>query len=101
MYLYLVSYDLKAPGRNYEGVFGVLKSALSWWHYLESTWIIRTSLTIDEWNDKLLAQIDRNDSLLIIDVTGKTRNGWLNKKAWEWIREQNIIIEKERTQRRS
>jgi len=92
MYLYLVSYDLKAPGRNYEGVFGVLKSALSWWHYLESTWIIRTSLSIDEWNNKLLAQIDKNDSLLIINVTGMARNGWLDKKAWEWIRSQNDVI---------
>jgi len=92
MYLYLVSYDLKVPGRNYEGVISVLKSSLAWWHYLESTWIIRTNLTIDEWNNKLLSQMDKNDSLLIIDVTGKPRNGWLNKKAWEWLRAQNEIV---------
>ncbi len=92
MYLYLISYDLKMPGRNYEGVATALKGALSWWHYLESTWIIRTSLTIEEWNNRLLSQVDKNDSLLIIDVTDKRHNGWLNKKAWEWIRTQNEII---------
>ena len=99
MYLYLISYDLRMPGRNYEGVSTMLKSALSWWHYLDSTWIIRTSLTIEEWNNKLITQIDANDSLLIIDVTGKARNGWLNKKAWEWIRDQNAIIDNERAKK--
>lgn len=92
MYLYLISYDLKVPGRNYEGVISALKSAPAWWHYLESTWIIRTELTIAAWNDKLISQMDKNDSLLIIDVTGKPRNGWLSKKAWEWLRTQNEIV---------
>lgn len=92
MKLLIVSYDLKIPGRNYEGVFSELKGALSWWHYLESTWIIRTKLTMEVWTDKLLARMDKNDSLLIFDVTGQNRQGWLSNKAWEWIREQNEII---------
>ena len=92
MRLLLISYDLRIPGRNYEGVIAELKSALSWWHYLDSTWIIRTSLTMDEWNDRLRTKMDKNDSLLIIDVTNCARQGWLVQDAWNWICEQNRII---------
>ena len=29
--------------------------------------------------------MDDNDKLLIVDITRTKYNGWLPKKAWEWI----------------
>ena len=86
MSLFLVSYDLKAPSRDYESLYTTLKTATSWWHYLESTWILYTSESLSSWNDKLHAVMDDNDNLFIVDITGQSRNGWLSKKAWEWLR---------------
>lgn len=83
---YLVSYDLNTPGKDYEKLYNVLKSAEGWWHYLESTWILRTSQSLSSWSDKIMNTIDENDSFIIVDITKSDRNGWLDKKAWEWLK---------------
>lgn len=85
--IYLISYDLKAPNRNYDDLYAILKTAESWWHYLESTWLIYTSDGIEAWQMRIKSAIDNNDSFIIVDVTKQPCNGWLPKKAWEWIRE--------------
>jgi hypothetical protein len=84
--IYLVSYDLKVPGRDYGKLYEVLKSADSWWHYLESTWMLYSNEDIGAWNGRIRSVLDENDRFIIMDVTGKQRNGWLQSKAWEWIR---------------
>lgn len=82
----LVTYDLKAPGKDYTKLYEVLKTAPTWWHYLESTWILRTDESVQAWSDKIRQVMDPNDLLLVVDVTNKTRQGWLNPKAWEWLK---------------
>ena len=82
----LVSYDLKTPNKNYEDLYATLKTADSWWHYLESTWLLYTTSSVDDWQKKIKNIIDDNDNFIVVDITGCTRNGWLPKKAWEWIR---------------
>jgi len=84
MTLYIISYDLKKPNKDYSGLYEDIKKFDTWWHYLESTWIIKTKDTSDQIFDKLKPHIDKNDNLLIIE-TGKEHQGWLPKKAWEWI----------------
>jgi hypothetical protein len=89
--IYLVSYDLKIPGRNYEQLYNVLKSSPKWWHYLDSTWILRTSESMDIWVDRIRAVIDANDHFLIVNITRQPRNGWLPQSAWDWIRTEETI----------
>ena len=82
----LVSYDLQAPNKNYDDLCATLKTAESWWHYLKSTWILYTNDSVDAWQKKIKAVVDNNDNFIVVDITCRTRNGWLPKKAWEWIR---------------
>ncbi len=85
----LVSYDLKVPGRDYAKLYETLKGAPGWWHYLESTWLLSTTDGVTTWTEKIRAVMDENDIFLIVDITGRTNNGWLPKKAWDWINEHN------------
>lgn len=88
MKAYCISYDLKAPNRDYTGLYDAIKSAYPWWHFLESTWLIKTAETpSDIWN-RLHKHIDTNDRLLIIEVRDNVQ-GWLAKEAWDWIH-QNV-----------
>jgi hypothetical protein len=89
--IYLISYDLKKPGKDYTTLYEKLKSGLSWWHYLESTWLIHTNDTVEVWSDKIRSVIDENDIFIVIDVTKRPRQGWLPTKAWEWIREKESL----------
>lgn len=84
MKAFLISYDLKAPNRNYEGLITQIKTMGDWWHYLDSTWIIKTDKSLTTIQQILNAQIDANDSILIIEVRSNS-GGWLPKDAWDWI----------------
>jgi len=82
--VYVVSYDLKKPGKNYVGLTEQLQFFPGWWHYLGSTWLISTSESATELYNRLAPHLDKNDSILIIEA-GKHIQGWLPKDAWEWI----------------
>lgn len=84
MKAYSISYDLKAPGRNYEKLYEAIKSSGKWWHYLESTWMVASNDNSQQIWNKLAPHIDKNDYLLIIEVR-KDSYGWLPKDAWKWI----------------
>lgn len=85
-HVYCVSYDLKAPGRNYSSLFKALEQSGKWWHFLRSTWLINTPETAAQLWNRLATHIDRGDYLLIIEVRGEFY-GWLPEDAWDWIRE--------------
>lgn len=82
--LYSINYDLKKPGRDYSGLYEAIKSCGAWWHHLDSTWLVDTSLSAEGICTKLKPHIDANDNVLVIGVT-KDYQGWLSKEAWEWI----------------
>lgn len=90
MVLYIVSYDLKKPDRDYTGLYNAIKEFGIWWRYLESTWIIKTTESHDKIFEKLRPHIDEDDNLLIIEA-GKNYQGWLPQKAWDWIKENEKI----------
>lgn len=84
MSVYCVSYDLNKSGQNYSGLYAELEASPSWWHFLDSTWLISTSETADQLSARLLKKLDTNDRVLVIKVT-RDYAGWLTEDAWNWI----------------
>ena len=84
MKVYSITYDLKKPGRNYSGLYDAIKSYNHWWHYLGSTWMVATDSTPEQIWEVIRPHIDRNDSVLIIEVKNN-KSGWLPKEAWNWL----------------
>jgi hypothetical protein len=84
----LVGYDLDRPGQDYEPVWDKLKSYGTWWHHLDSTWLVKTALSAKEMRDEVNALIDTNDELLVIDVTGDGA-AWsgFNAKPSAWLKD--------------
>lgn len=84
----LITYDLKQPDRDYVSLYEAIKNtSRNWWHYLESTWLIDTNITPDECVKRLRQTMDEDDFLLVVDITGCARQGWLPSKAWDWIKQ--------------
>jgi hypothetical protein len=81
----LVGYDLNRPGQEYAGLIGAIKEIGSWWHHLDSTWLVKTSLTVTELRDALKIHIDAGDELLVIDVTGRSWAG-TGFDSYDWLR---------------
>ena len=85
--VYVVSYDLRKPGKNYIGLTEQLQASPRWWHYLTSTWLIATSESATQLYNRLVPHLDKGDSILIIEA-GNRIQGWLPKDAWEWIQKE-------------
>lgn len=82
--VFLISYDLKTPLRNYNPLFEEIKKSTKWWHFLDSTWLIQTSESPDDIWKRLASHVTNTDRLLIIEVRDRCQ-GWLPKEAWDWI----------------
>ena len=83
----LISYDLKKPGQDYKEVHDAIKRLGPWWHYLDSTWIVATSLSCSGAWDAISAAFDRSDNCLVVDITNDPYQGWLPADAWDWLRQ--------------
>ncbi len=83
---YLITYDLKNKSiKDYSSLFRALKVIGPWWHYLDSTWIIKTDLKASQIWDHLASHLSTNDNLLIIKIDTGDKWGWLPKDAWAWL----------------
>ena len=73
----LVSYDLRAPGKDYTKLLDHFRSYGKRSKPLKSVWLIRTTLTAAQVLDAAVNYIDKNDNILAIDVTGRASK-WRN-----------------------
>jgi hypothetical protein len=81
----LVTYDLNNPGQKYQRVIQAIKSMGDWCHCLESTWLLRTSLSAEQVATRLRQQMDGNDKLLVTVFSPHNSQGWLSQEVWNWI----------------
>jgi hypothetical protein len=83
MACYIISYDLRKPGRNYDSLYAAIKSYGTWAHINESVWAVVTAEKAVQVRDKLLTHIDTNDRLFVIK--SGTEAAWRNpicKNQW-------------------
>jgi hypothetical protein len=84
--VYLITYDLNAPGKDYKDLYEKIKSIGDWATFLESVWFVETTKSSNDLRDLLLPVIDKNDSLFITKVTSDY-SGWANTDLWPWLSE--------------
>lgn len=86
MNTYIISYDLRKSGRNYDALYRVMKSFPNWGHILESTWVVQTKLSAMAVREKLRAVMDSNDGLAVVRSGGEA--AWANIICKnEWLKE--------------
>lgn len=84
--LMLISYDLNSPGQDYQGLFSAINSCGETNHCLGSTWLLHTGLTVSQVQQALRQHMDSNDYLMVVDITGQSRDGWMLRSVWDWAR---------------
>lgn len=84
----LIGYDLKTPGKDYTDLWNKVKNLGAWWHNLDSTWIVRCDKTPVQVRDELLSVMDKNDELLVVDITGDAA-AWrgFNESGSKWLKD--------------
>ena len=84
-----ISYDLRTPGQNYNELYKRIKSSIDWCHAMESLWFISTDESVYTWSERLKGCMDNNDYLFVVDITGQTRQGWMQQEVWDWLNKYN------------
>lgn len=84
----MIGYDLNKPGKDYGPLVEAIKALGAWWHHLDSTWLVKCEKTATDVRDALRTQLDSNDELLVLDVTGRAR-AWVgfNERGSAWLKD--------------
>lgn len=86
MSIYMVSYDLRAPGRDYAPLYDALRS-VPCIRPLESVWVIEVNNVAGAVRDWLRGFVDLNDGLMVIEISANA--GWasfgISKFSNDWL----------------
>lgn len=85
MSTFLITYDLRQPGRNYDDLYDRLRAYGTWAHPLESVWLITTNQNAVQIRDYLTEVIDQNDRLLVVAATRPGAWRHLAPEVSEWL----------------
>jgi len=89
MSILMIGYDLnKKDGEDYAELHEAIKKLGSWWHCLESTWLVKTDESVMDVRDKLGSHLRGKDKLVVVKV--KTSTSWastnLKSGCTTWLR---------------
>ncbi|WP_321332024.1 hypothetical protein [uncultured Bacteroides sp.] len=84
--IYLITYDLNSPDKDYNKLYDEIKSIGEWHHPLESIWYVVSDELVDNIAKRIKDEMDANDFLFVVDISRQPRQGWLPKPTWEWLR---------------
>jgi len=87
MKTYLIGYDLNRPHQDYVDLISAIKAYATWWHYLDSTWIIKTDDSAVEIRNNLRQHIDSDDELLVVQHEGDGAWAGFNKEGSDWLKQ--------------
>lgn len=88
MKTYLIGYDLNKQGQDYTRLIDHIKEKFpTYWHHLDSTWIVKTDLTAVQIRNDIREFIDGNDELLVVKLDGEGAWAGINQKGSDWLKE--------------
>jgi len=83
---FVIGYDPVKPGQDYASLFQAIKSVGStWWHCLDSTWIVITNRTATQVRDYLTPHMDVNEELLVISCGLPAAWRGFNEECSNWL----------------
>ncbi|RRY07074.1 CRISPR-associated protein Cas2 [Brucella anthropi] len=86
MKCYIISYDLRAPGRNYDDLYETIKGYNKWARINESVWAVVTTQSAKEIRENLANSLDSDDRIFV--VKSGVEAAWRNSRCKnEWLKE--------------
>ena len=86
MTTYIITYDLSAPGRNYDELYKRIRGYKDYAHITESSWAVKTDGTAVDVRDNLAGAMDSNDKLFVCALTTPAAWRGLDKEITDWLK---------------
>ena len=86
--VYLISYKLNQPGKDYENLYKAIKEVSGvWFHHTTSVWIIESNLSAEQIYNLISSNIiDKNDELIIFRLTGEWWGKLNDATNYDWLK---------------
>ncbi len=85
MNTYLISFDLVAPGRNYQPVYDYLATFTDSMKPLQTVYLVQTTKSAKQIRDDLMGKVDGNDKVLVIQVSTTVWATYNLPKTSKWL----------------
>ena len=87
--VYIITYNPtepfnKAIFHNYIQSLYSLGYISDWWHYLDETYLVVSSLNVTELYNHVFPGVPQR-YLLIVEINPNNAQGWLPLNAWTWL----------------
>lgn len=82
---YIIGYDLNSPGQDYKDLIAAIKSYGTYWHHLDSTWVVVTDRTAAQIRDHLSPFLDQGDELLVVKSGVESSWKGFNDAGSKWL----------------
>lgn len=82
--VYLVSYDLNNPGKDYQRLISAIERYNNPCRVLRSQWLIQSDKSATQIFNELIAFVDANDELFVCEIT-KNYAGRLTQEKIDWL----------------
>jgi len=83
--IYVINIDLNQRGFNYQPLYSEVNALGVWSRYMNTTWLLATSLPIEEVGRRLVTHISQATDRLLVTRLVVPYQGWLPKEAWDWV----------------
>jgi hypothetical protein len=70
MAIQLITYDLRAPGKNYAALFAAIENLGPSCRFPQSVWLVDTNLSSVSIAQRLQGHMDTNDQILVVELRG-------------------------------
>lgn len=84
MSLFLLTYDLRQPGQDYDKLTDAIK-ALDSNHIMQSVWLIKTDMERTDLFNRLHGLITKNDEMALVEIKGQP-SAALDSDKYEWLK---------------
>ena len=84
---YVVGYDIHpSKGETYSELIDAIKSLGSWWHHLDSTWVIVTNQSAVQIRDALQRHLKQDDQVLVVRSGGEGAWKGFDNNGADWLK---------------
>jgi hypothetical protein len=84
----MIGYDLNKSGKDYSGLTQEIKDTFpTYWHHLDSTWLVVTDMEPKDVRDLLKSHIDSDDELLVATIAPPAAWMGFNDRGSKWLKD--------------
>ena len=88
MTTFVIGYDIHpSKGETYDELIAAIKIVGStWWHHLDSTWVVVSQKTAVQIRDALIPHLRSDDQLLVAVLAGEAAWTGFNENGSSWLK---------------